>query len=354
MYMNNNLLSDDKGKLHELLLGKYLNPSNKLPSHHRGNCEKYIGTPIEIHKKLLAKIGKIEYNIINKNSKETAVAIKEYLTKNKYISKRNVIVDVYWTSNRDTVNSPGDHEKTTGIRDVNSNADLMILMSNKSYIGISAKYGSQKPGFRNSGLVELAKTSGNDPAIYLNMYKNHLIQMEKYGYVGTAEDKHKLYKKDSTAKLLHHKKYENLNKSAPLFVPKTIASKRAQKAEEASVVLRTTMARLNEMGLSNLSDNKLRKFIKSVISPQTIFPHIISHCKIQSDKSIKPEIQHSDELIDDHLAKFKKLHIKPGNGIASVICGINKSTGKVGRVSEQTFKSISGPVKNIAGVFKLC
>ena len=35
--------SDDKGKLHELLLAKYLHPEEKLPEHHRSFSDNQIG-----------------------------------------------------------------------------------------------------------------------------------------------------------------------------------------------------------------------------------------------------------------------------------------------------------------------
>ena len=50
--------SDDKGKLHELLLAKYLHPEQRLPEHHRSESDNpdHAGTPEQVHKKLQDKM----------------------------------------------------------------------------------------------------------------------------------------------------------------------------------------------------------------------------------------------------------------------------------------------------------
>ena len=45
------LEADDKGKMHELLLSKHLQPATTLPEHHRSfsDNEDHAGTPEQVH-----------------------------------------------------------------------------------------------------------------------------------------------------------------------------------------------------------------------------------------------------------------------------------------------------------------
>jgi len=342
--------SDDKGKLHELLLAKHVNPKNSLPSHWRSKSEDYGGTPEQVHSKLKAKVGKAAYNEINTHAKQTAGAIISYLGEHGHIGGKtgHEIHDVHWTSNRDAEHNPGDHEKTTGIKDKNSNADLIITTKHnktgeKKFIGISAKYGSQaKPNYRNSGLDSLEKEANNSKGTYTKIQKAHEMNSENLGYTGTRQQRHTQYKLDVVKRTTS---------------PRSVAAKRSAAAEQSSLSARSQMASLHRKGLSSKSDSQLRDLITKNVSPPTVIPHIVAHSHVQSDGSANSIVHPAESIASNHLNNFENLHVdKKENGIRATIRGTvktGKNKGKKVVVASQTFKAGSGPHKGTAGVFKL-
>lgn len=342
--------SDDKGKLHELLLAKHLNPKGTLPSHWRSKSEDYGGTPEQVHDRLKTKVGKAAYGEINSHAKQTAGAIMGHLGEYGHIGGKtgHEIHDIHWTSNRDAEHNPGDHEKTTGVKDKNSNADLIITTKHKKtgekkFVGISAKYGSQaKPNYRNSGLDSLEKEAGHAKGTYTSIQKNHEKAVEKLGYKGTRQQRHTQYKADIV------KREES---------PKSMAAKRATAAEASSLSSRSHMASKHREGLGTKSDSQLRDIVRKNVSPPTVFPHVVAHSHVQSDGSAKSVVHPAHSIADEHLNNFDKLHVdKKEGGIRASIKGTVKSgknAGKVMTVASQTFKAGSGPHKGTAGVFKL-
>jgi len=71
--------SDDKGKLHELLLAKHLHPQTTLPEHHRSMSDNpdHAGTPEQVHDKLKEKIPPAAYEEIDRHAKQSAEAFKQ-------------------------------------------------------------------------------------------------------------------------------------------------------------------------------------------------------------------------------------------------------------------------------------
>jgi hypothetical protein len=241
--------SDDKGKLHELLLAKHLHPDQILPKHHRSESEneEHAGTPEQVHDRLRKKLGENYYKEIERNSKNSAQHTIEHLKNQGILGGNKKIVNVHWTSNRDQPNKPGDHEKTTGIKDVNSNDDLILSIAPKDekkvhgknyqhyeeghqaginskvhnkpmenphkkgtpeykawdkgyghgkqvqFHGISAKYGSNKPNLANPGIGSLEKISG---ANLKKHQKEHDERMEKLCGETNRSKRHEMYKAD--------------------------------------------------------------------------------------------------------------------------------------------------------------
>ena len=129
-------INDDKGKLHELLLSKYLHPDGQLPSHFRAESQQakekgHAGTPDAVHDRLQSKVGEETYKQIDSHAKETAKNLISNLKDENVLNKNSVIGDVHWTSNRDRDNAKGDHEKLTGQKYLNSNADLILTTKDK-------------------------------------------------------------------------------------------------------------------------------------------------------------------------------------------------------------------------------
>jgi len=381
--------SDDKGKLHEILLSKHLHPETKLPDHHRAESENedHAGTPQQVHDRLKKKIGDAAYNEIDSHAKSTAKALHDHLVQQGHIKPGHKIGNVYWTSNADKPNKPGDHEKTTGIKDVNSNADLIAEIHDKNgkvigHHGISAKYGTNKqPNYRNPGLDSLEKTA-NIPAGSLNSHlKVHASAMEKIGYTGSAEDRHAQYKADSMGiekvRAEHARlsgllssgrklsaKEKNTHKHFEMFVSAhdkhkkpdeflQMAAARAKSAEEGALIAKRAIAKKFADGLAKHDDTKLREIVNQHVSAPTKIPHTVAHSHVQDDGSSKPVVKPAEKIADDHLDNFENLHVVHNGGIAVNIKGTHKKTGKIMNVATMTMKGSSGPHKGANGTFTL-
>lgn len=338
------IASDDKGKLHELLLAKHLHPKGQLPEHHRSLSENpdYAGTPQQVHDKLKDKIGSAAYNEINAHAKGTAAAVVEHMKKHGHLGPGESIGNVHWTSNADTAKKSGDHEKTTGIRDPNSNADLIATKHKggkpTGFVGVSAKHGFGKsPNFRNAGLASLEGHSGHTAGKFSDIMHEHNKRMEGLGYTGTAKVRHVKHKKDVLAAASGDKE----------------AASRVNAAEESSKAARQQIAKHYSEGMSKLSDSQLREHIKSQVSPSTAIPHVIAHSHISASGDVNPIVHNAESAADEHLNKFKDLHIDHKPGISSTVYGTHKKTGKLTRVATTVIKASSGPHKGAAGTFLL-
>lgn len=343
--------NDDKGKMFELLLAHHMSHTDdskkQLPSHHRSENEEYGGTPQQVHDRLRSKIGEEAYNELHEHARATADAVKDHLGRQGMIGGPggHKIADVSWTSNPDTVKKSGDHEKTTGIRDANSNADIIATTKNAAgetnYIPISAKYGSQKnPNFRNAGLDTLEALAGHPKGTYTRFLRDHDNKMAELGYTGTRDQRHAQHKQDKESQ-------------DPEVQAKVAA------AEASSLDARQKMARMHEQGLSRdqhnpeLQDAHLRRVIRSQASAPTVYPHIVAHGHVHPDGSATPVINNAADMADRHMDNFSNLHVRQGRGISSEIWGTHKETGKPTKVATQVFKNSSGPHKGMAGAFTL-
>ena len=382
--------NDDKGKLHELLLAKHLHPDNKLPDHHRSESEneEHAGTPQQVHDRLQKKIGPGAYNEIDSHAKQTAAAIKKHFDENGHTGNGNHIGQVFWTSNPDKAAKAGDHEKTVGVKDVNSNADLIVRMHDKngktaSHVGVSAKYGSQTPNYRNPGLESMEKTAGLEKGSMKALTDAHHEHMEKLGYQGSADTRNIQYKIDKMGadkarqehakleglvasgkslsrknKIMHEQLSEFLKvhdgmkpKDQLAFQQK--AASRAASAEASSLAAKRAVAKHFSTGLATKSDEELRNIVREHVSAPTHIPHIVAHSKVKDDGSAISDIKPSHSIADDHLANYENLHVAHGGGVSTTIKGTHKKTGKVGNVAIFTTKSSSGPHKGLVGTFSL-
>ena len=353
--------ADDKGKLHELLLAKYLNPRKDqngegiLPSHHRSESDEYGGTPHQVHDKLKQKVKPTAYNEIDSHARQTASAILKHLS-DKGLNN-NHISDVFWTSNRDTMKKAGDHEKTTGIKDVNANADLILRYKHPetgelNHVGISAKHGELEPNYRNDGLGALEKKSGLKTGTLTDIQKQHDQDMaDRLGYVGTKQERHAQYKVGRKQKAEERAIWKEKTGSNKGFMPQGEEALRARAAEDASVVARKKMARHLDAALGNMSEDQLKNFIRGQVSPPTSIYHVVAHSQVQDDGSAISKVGDMSKIADDHLNQFKNIRVKKGTGIYTQIVG--DYNGKERTVGQQILKTGSGPVKGSAGAFKL-
>jgi len=337
--LSSSVANDDNGKLHELLLAKHLHPKKQLPLHHRSESKNpdHSGTPQQVHDKLKKKIGDAAYKEINNHAASTAKALHSHMEKHGHIPKGGHIADVHWTSNRDTDKKAGDHQKTTGKKDVNSNADLILTVHHNgkhhSYHGISAKYGTnKKPNYKNSGMTSLEKASGAPSGSFNKHIAAHNKHMEKLGYKGSMSERHAQHKKDR--------------------VGDKAGRERVKAAEHSSLQTRTKIAKEFATHLGKKTDKQLRDHIRDHVSPPTLHNHIVAHSHVKNDGSSTPIVHAAHSIADKHLDKYKDLHVKH-SGISATIHGTHKETGKVATIARHVIKAASGPHKGVAGTFTL-
>ena len=390
--------SDDKGKLHELLLAKYLHPEQKLPEHHRSFSDNpdHAGTPEQVHEKLMEKIPKAAYDEIDRHAKQSAEAFKQSLKDNGHLNDNTHIGNVHWTSNADKEGKPGDHFKTVkdangnGVSDPNSNADLIVTLHDKEgkpvgYHGISAKYGSQEPNYRNPGLDALEKTAKLPTGTLAAPMQHHTDAMEKLGYTGSAdqrniqtkidempmEDIRKKHaeglaaiqagKKLSGKKKIMHEHLEKFIQAHDALPEKKQmafeqqAKQRAETARASNLAARTQMTQSFAAGLAKHKPEELANIIRQNVSPNTYIPHTVVHSKVKESGEAESVVKPMHSLADEHLAQFKpdSLHVVPGKGTSVTIKGIHAKTGKPVVAARYTIKSSSGAHKSAVGTFKL-
>lgn len=383
--------NDDKGKMHELLLAKYLHPEQTLPEHHRSESEneEHAGTPTQVHDRLKEKIGKKAYNEIDAHAQQTSRAIKRHMETNGHLNRGEHISNVFWTSNRDTANKAGDHEKTTGVKDQASNADLIARITDKAgktrHIGVSAKYGSREPNYANPGLDSLEKIAGMPKGTLNKHMEAHKENMEAIGYTGSADNKNIQTKIDEMgidgareevakhqAKLDAGGKLKPKEKSmlelASSFVSEhdskspaqrtkylAKAANRAAVARESNLSARKEMAKEFHKHLSKKSPQELGDILRKSVSPQTHIPHVVAHSKVRDDGSADSIVKPMHSIADDHFAQFDMSTLTPhiGSGTNVTFKAKHLKTGKNMNVGMINIKSSSGAHKGAVGTLKL-
>lgn len=409
--------NDDMGKLHELRVAYHLSHEDpkqrKLPEHHRSvgkEDPKHNGDPQTVHDNILARMHPEKADMIDKGSEASANAWKR-----KHVMPGEKIGQVFWTSNRDTVKkngdlTPGDHFKTTGIHDPNSNADLIAKIVNHKgdhirWEPISAKIGKNDPNLANPGISSLEKMSGHEEGHFARMEEPHTDHVINLGYhSGSRDDRHAQWKIDSLAadekrgveavrkevnelKQKHqsgetlaakHKKYiehgdkflSTYDKSSPKEKESMLAKAkhRAQSAIDSSLHIRKQITKKISNGLinkvktdehGNTDDSELRTTLFKNFAPQTAFKHSIIYSKISSDgKSITPEIHAADDYAKSHFNRFKNLKVTSVDGTSSYVKGIvndpeHPKHGKEMNVAQITVKGSSGPMMGNVGSMSL-
>ncbi len=366
--------NDDKGKLNELLLAYHLN-GKKLPDHFRSESENtdHAGTPQDVHDRLKKKLEDAghgaAYDEINANAAQMANHIIRRATQHGH-----TISHVHWTSN------PHDHEKLTGVKDKNSNADLILTLhknGKKTYHGISAKYGSEsKTNYGTSGIDSIERSAGLKSGALAEHDKRHYDNMTKLGYKGTRLDQKAEHKVDGMgiekAKAEHDKlsklitsgkklkpKHILLHKHLTTYIEKhdNIATPKARsnflaermerhKAANASARIRnrainTTFAE----GLSKLNESQLRKHVADHLAPETLHPHTLAKSRVDSDGSSEPIVKSFSE-IRKIPEDYHSLHVT-SSGVSTTVWGTHKKTGKKIALLTHGIKNQSGPATTV-------
>jgi|688.fasta_scaffold03931_22 hypothetical protein len=266
-------MNDDKGKLAELALahhlGKHLVKDGEryYPSHFRPEARidktgKMIGgTPQQVEAGIVNRRGQQQYDSVDRHSDQTAEALIEHLIKSGRLKSRQHIKGVHWTSNADTENKAGDHEKLTGQKDPNQKGDLIISADNgrggTDFIPVSSKYGSQsEPNYAGWGLDRIGKEAGMgvDSKTGLNplekMKQEQEAELEKTlgKYHGAAagavtqDQKHALFKKDRAELKNEKRRISAYNKSLVEYEKKTASWKKRAAAAKSKGIAFTEKA----------------------------------------------------------------------------------------------------------------
>lgn len=340
--LSSNVSQDDKGKLHELLLAKHLHPDGTLPSHHRDKNGK---SPQDVHDALRAKIGEDAYHEINEHARSTAHAVREHMRANGHHDDGHEIHDVTWTSNADSENKAGDHQKTTKVKDTNSNADLIVTTKHpktgeKRYVGVSAKYGSQKPNYRNPGMKAMEDHSGKHGE-FTGLLRDHNKRMEHLGYTGTLDERHAQHKADKKAAAAGDKE----------------AGARVSAAEKSSLDARREISRRYAHGLNSgtreEAHSRIRSLMQNAVSPETVHPHIVAHSHVQQNGSSIPSVKKAENIAPEHFDNYHSLSAEHTGGVSTHIYGIHKQTGKKTKLATLSVKGSSGPHKGFSGTVGL-
>ena len=391
--------NDDKGKLHELLLAKYLHPEQNLPEHHRSFSENedHAGTPEQVHDRLKEKMGKAAYGEVDRHAKQTALAIHSHLANQGHVGNADGhhIGSIFWTSNADRENTAGDHEKTTGVKDVNSNADLIIRTHDKNgktagHFGVSAKYGSQEPNYRNPGLDSLEKMAGIKSGTFAKHMADHKQRMDELGFTGSADNRNYQTKIDELAEKggidavrdvfnKHQQSLDNGGKlkakdkllyaNAQAFIENHDANKsakakkdfinkaamRAATARDSNILARKNIAKDFHAALSKKKPEELAQLVRDSVSPPTYIPHVVAHSKVKADGSAESIVKPAHSLADDHLSQFDMSTLSPniGSGTSVTLKAKHLKTGKMTNVALMNIKSSSGAHKGSVGTLKL-
>jgi hypothetical protein len=408
--------NDDKGKLHELLLAKHLHPTGNLPEHFRATSEEsktkgHAGTPSEVHDRIAERIGEEAYNEIDQHAKSTAAAVKKNLKDRGVLDKDTTIGNVHWTSNRDTAKKPGDHETLTGVKDVNSNADMMLTLHRHGkivgYHGISAKYGSlKKPNYKNPGAATLEDMAGLRKGRIEEIMQPHHNLMEKIGYHGSAEQRKRQYKADALIAKEGVDKVREIAAKVTKIKAKVDSKKPLSKEEVElhknhkeelpylkqfldaheshadkeyfvqSAVDRVKMAETSKKQHLNMVAKELQhglmhkigqegdydpkkvgkqlwELLRSHVSPTTVIPHTVAHSWVQEDGKSEPIVKNMKNIADDHLHHFTGLHVANDVKSGIVIRGTHKATGEIRNVAQYGLKTQSGPHSSVVSTLTL-
>ena len=410
--------NDDKGKLHELLLAKHLHPTGNLPEHFRATSEEskakgHAGTPMEVHDRIRERIGEEAYKQIDQHAKDSSNAFKKNLKDRGILDKDTTIGNVHWTSNPDKEKSAGDHEKLTGVKDVNSNGDMILSLHKHGklvgYHAISAKYGvTKEPNYKNQGSASLEDMAGLRRGRIEEIMQPHHKLMETLGYRGTAEQRKRQYKTDAlvskegidkvrdiakkgnkiktkidSGKPLtpeegsHFKKHgeeltylnEFINGHDSLhehqrdeFLQKSkerVATAESSKKQHLNMVAKELQHGLmRKIGQEGEYDKKvvgkqLWSMIKDRVSPNTVIPHTVVHTLVTNEGKAEPSVNDMKNIADDHLYKFENLHVANDVKSGIVIRGTHKASKLPRNIATFGLKTQSGPHSSVLSTLKL-
>lgn|GEM_PF-2761310 len=314
---------DARGKAHEIMLAWALS-GNTWPNHFRSE----ESSPSEIYNVCVNTLGIEACDLISEHSYSLSEHIKSALHVDGHLCNTTDVQSVTWTSLDDSLGSIGEHEKLTGIKDINSDADLMIqTISTGNFIGISAKYGTSKHAtLRNSGCSTLEEKLKID---YLNSFrKQHDKYIKQLGFNGTAKENHDRYKSLKGTDI-------------------------AKKAEQSSLAYRRNIAQAIRNSLENSSSDFIKNIIIEASCHDTVFPHYRTHVRVHPAGALF-DVYNIERKTKEASEKYENFRVhNNSNSININFLAFNKKFQVEEIVATLSIRTNSGPVTNWRGDFKV-
>ena len=315
----NDSVSDAKGKLHEVATlyafsgnvwsnTLHYRPEGQSPFDTFNICANTLGHDLTVR--------------IMDDSYGAFLNIVETLHADEVLAATNAYWDATWTSHEDSLGALGDHERFTGIKDINSDADIMVRTVDGP-LGISLKYGaSRNPNLKNPGKPLIEEMLGIED---LDRHRiEHDALLIELGFTGTAAANHETFK-------------------AERYSPRSLA------AVKSSLAYRKRIAAEIRKALGRMDSEAVKKFVLDLCANPTIFKHYRSHTRTKDDDThhhVADVIKHSHECAD----RFDDWHVDADqNSMAVTIKATQREYGTVEVTAMLQIKNQSGPMKSWNG-----
>lgn len=309
---NYGLDNDSKGKLHEILVAKLLDPYNRFPQRPNEITELGLASE-ELHRTFVNRLGGEHTYNYEKHLEYAKVAvenIRKHFNKIHFTSNNCTVVKIFWTSNPNDVKalSPKDDKNTSDLVIEHKPFDVVAVNSDEKYVGLSLKiYGVKKINtLANVGVKTL----------------DNLLNVN-------TEDIHK-----NTSQQVRN------NTSALGFDISGLTIRNAHKLEKTDKNLLETNTSIMNKSIENVSKiykNKLRE--KDSTNLENIIKHLVIPKKISSiktyvvstygTKEIKNTIEDLSKDGTNILKKHKgNISIKTASSSNRniIFCGMNQSS----------------------------
>ena len=313
-------VNDAKGKLHEIgvlycLSGNVWSNTVHYRSHGYG--------PEDVYRICTETVGDDISKTIMDDSYITSLEIRSKLVDDGIMANIDSYWNAAWTSREDFPETPGDHEKYTGVKDLNSEADLMITVEDGP-IGLSLKYGeSLHFTLKNPGKETLEEILGLEN---LDKHReNHVIFLKELGYSSTCAENHSTYKEERN-------------------------SIRAKRAEESGRKYRRAIASDIRNSMMRMSSDEIKEFVLRLCANPTVFTHYRSLTRSTSsgvERHIADIKKHSRKMSD----RYDIWSIRDDSTTCVTVVARNISTNIVEPVAKLSVKARSGPMNGWNGNF---
>jgi len=314
----NESVSDAKGKLHEVATLYAFSGnvwSNTL--HYRAEGQ----SPLDIFNVCANTLGHDATVRIMDDSYGTFLNIVERLHADDVLAATNAYWDATWTSNEDSVGALGDHERFTGVKDLNSDADIMIR-TEEGPLGISLKYGnSRNPNLKNPGkplIEEMLRLEDLD-----RHRKPHDELLAALGFTGSAQANHQAFKAE---------RY----------------SERSLAAVRSSLAYRKAIAAEIRNALTQRTEAEVKEFVLGLCANPTVFKHYrsLTHTKGEDTRyHVADVVEHATKMADQYV----DWHIARQNNMTVTIKGTHREHGTEEVLAMLQIKNQSGPMKSWNG-----